>query len=106
MAGVTDCQPDMVNGRVQVFWTDGERQHVTNLLLYPGAEIKLHAHSYAHDTDYGPGVYWFSDGEREGTLRGPGQLHVPIGRAHHFRMVELAGVPGKLDCHWPLGADQ
>ena len=105
MAGVI-IDSDLVNGRVVIHWEDDRYEHHTNLLLWVGAEIQLHAHSYAHDTDYGPGVYRFSDGEREEILTGPGRLHVPKGRSHAFRMVELVDGPGKLDCVSLLGVSQ
>lgn len=102
-----DFRADLPRGVVVVRWRDTDRDHNTNLLLRVGAWIELHSHSYPHDTDLGPGVYEFGNGEQVRTISGPASVHVPTGAKHSFRLLEMVdGAPGKIDCHWPIGADQ
>lgn len=105
MAGVTNYQADIVNGRVWAMWEADGFQHRINILMHEGAEIPMHSHSYSHDYRLGVGVYALTvevDGvkEPERLIDGGSIGHVPAGVQHHFRLVKWGGAPGHVDCYW------
>lgn len=107
MAGVTLYQSDISNGRVWVMWEQDGIQHRTNILMREGAEIPMHSHDYAHDYNLGVGVYALTvekDGVKqpEVLIAGNSKGHVPAFVKHHFRLHKWGGVPGQIDCHWPV----
>lgn len=106
MAGVAHFETDIPNGRVWAMWEENGFQHRVNILMREGAEIPMHAHSYAHDYVLGVGVYAITvetpDGvkEPEKLIEGGSKGHVPAYWKHHFRLEKWGGAPGKVDCYW------
>lgn len=106
MAGVTHYESDLPNGRVWAMWEADGWQHRSNILMHEGAEIPMHAHSYAHDYRLGVGTYGLVVESPEGVkeaekiIEGGSTGHVPAWWKHHFRLVKWGGAPGQVDCYW------
>lgn len=101
---------DQDNGRAFVMFRDQGFEFRINYLLYEGAKIPMHSHSYDHDYRLGRGVYGLviesPEGvkEQEVLLPPESRGHVPKLWKHHFRLVKMDEEPGRIDCYWPVGA--
>lgn len=88
---------DVLNGRAVSMWSECGIQFRSNLLLYRGAKIELHEHSYPHVAMLVRGVFEDAHGNR---LEAPQRLLIPAGEAHSFTRLDDEKEPAEVLCMW------
>lgn len=100
---------DPENGRAWMAWEDQGFMFRANVMLYPGAQIPMHAHTFDHHYRLGRGVYGLIVESPEGVRAPEVELpafsrgFVPKFWKHHFRLIQMDKEPGRIECYWPVG---
>jgi hypothetical protein len=98
VAGVTDYQQDLVNGRAFSMWEENGIQYRSNLLLRPGATIPLHAHSYDHTARILGRMRMTVSGIHSEVAND--EVFIPAWQQHTFTLIEGIDGVGEVLCYW------
>lgn len=101
MAGVIGQHEDLKNGRVFSMWCEDGIQYRSNILLWVGATIPLHRHSYDHTARIKGRMKMTVDGV-ESIVEHGSKVFIPAGKQHTFELLELFNGVGEVLCFWSL----
>lgn len=90
---------DHLNGRIYTRWSDDGVEYVSNILLYPGASIPLHKHSYDHGARVrGRMTMRVNDGQPREVANE--EVFIPAWAQHTFTLIEGINGVGEVLCYW------